>query len=74
MNYFDTSEILGIMGQAYKGDEKSKDLIKKIEVPFAVSQDYSEMVLVQDKQVICTDTGLVKIFHAEPKDANDRKQ
>ncbi len=74
MAYYDTDQMLDNLGRAYEGDEQARAAIQGINLPFAVTNDYSVLIIVQEKHAAINDKGLVKTLNMPPKENGGRKQ
>lgn len=70
MVYYDRLDMLQTVKCAYKGDAKAKAVINAIAVPYAVTSDYSAMILVQDKHSTTNSNGMTDV----PAKDNCRQQ
>ena len=73
VSYVNSHEILGLLRAAATGDRKAIESLREIEVPFAASPDWSEMVLVQMKSATVDAEGRVRVRNMPP-DSRGRSQ
>ena len=66
MTYYKAGEMLRLLVAAAAGDAKAIDTLKAIDVPFAASPDWSEMVLVQMKSAVIDDSARVRVLNLPP--------
>ncbi|MDX8363030.1 DUF2262 domain-containing protein [Cytobacillus sp. IB215316] len=66
MSYYETTEIVELIKQAYEGNAKARETLRTINVPYAISNDFSEMILVQKKRVDICNEGLIQIRNEAP--------
>ena len=74
MAYYDTDKMLDTLGLAYEGDEQARAAIQGILLPHAVSDDYSVLILVQEKYASINTQGLVRTLNMPPEENGGRKQ
>jgi len=73
VSYFKSDEMLGLLRAAATGDRKAIERLREIDVPFAASPDWSEMVLVQMKSATVDPEGQVRVQNMAP-DSHGRSQ
>ena len=73
MSYFKANEMLDLLMAAATGDRKAIERLREIDVPFAASPDWSEMVLVQMKSATVDAEGRVRVQNMAP-DSRGRSQ
>jgi hypothetical protein len=73
VSYFRSDEMLRLLRAAASGDRKAIEELTKIDVPFAASPDWSEMVVVQMKSATVDAEGRVRVQNMAP-DRHGRSQ
>jgi hypothetical protein len=73
VSYFKSNEMLGLLTAAATGDRKAIARLREIDVPFAASPDWSEMVVVQMKNATVDAAGRVRVQNMPP-DSHGRTQ
>src|SRR5690242_7039883 len=73
VSYIEANEMLVLLGAAATGDRKAIERLREIDVPFAASPDWSEMVLVQMKSATLDAEGRVRVQNMAP-DSRRRSQ
>jgi hypothetical protein len=66
--------MLGLLRAAATGDRKAIESLREIDVPFAASPDWSEMVLVQMKSATVDAEGRVRVQNMAPKSRGRSQQ
>ena len=74
MIYYDSSDVSKLLQRALKGDKDARIEISSIKVPFAVSKDYSILIIAQDKHAFIDSKGEVHVLNSEPKADGLKKQ
>ena len=74
MAYYDTDQMLNTLSRAYEGDGQARAAIRGITLPYAVTDDYSVLILVQEKYTSRNTQGLVKTLNMPPEEDGSRKQ
>ncbi len=74
MAYYDTDQMLDTLGRAYEGEEQARGVIQEITLPYAVSDDFSILIIVQEKHATTDDQGLVQTLNMPPRENGSRKQ
>ncbi len=74
MSYIKSDEVLGLLTAAATGDRKAMGLLREIDVPFAASPDWSEMVVVQMKSATVDVAGRVRVQNLPPDSSGRRQQ
>ena len=73
VSYFKSDEMLALLRAAATGDRKAVETLREIDVPFAASPDWSEMVVVQLKSAAVDAEGRVRVQNMPP-DSRGRSQ
>jgi len=74
MKYYDSSELLEIFSKACAGNKKAKVALAAVEVPHAVTDDFSAMVAVQRKHSVINESGLIRVLNMQPDEGAAGRQ
>jgi hypothetical protein len=74
LSYFKSNEMLGLLTAAATGDRRAIERLRKIDVPFAASPDWSEMVVVQMKSATVDAEGRVRVQNIAPESRGRSQQ
>src|SRR5438132_4108899 len=74
MSYVKSDEMLGLLTAAATGDRKAIEKLREIDVPFAASPDWSEMVVVHMKSATVDAVGRVRVQNMPPDSRGRRQQ
>ena len=74
VSYVNSHEILGLLRAAGAGDRKAIESLREIDVPFAASSDWSEMVLVQMKSASVDAEGRIRVQNMAPNSRGRSQQ
>lgn len=66
MTFYKSAELLRLFGAAAAGDRTAAETLRRIEVPFAASPDWSQMILVQMKSSTIDAAGRVRVLNMPP--------
>lgn len=67
MEFYDTSPMFELLKAAFDGNQEARTQIQSIVAPYAITPDYSDMILVQKKHVVIYDTGRIDTLNIQPK-------